>query len=93
MVGFSVATLGGFTVTNGNRIPYEIVQTNAGGRYDSQLHEFVCPDTGFYLFTTSQFAVDVSDIAIMLGGQAIAGTVLIGYTCYAHASLSRSTRF
>ena len=74
MVGFSVSTSGELQVSQGGRIPYEIIQTNAGGRYDSQLHEFVCPDTGFYLFTISQFSSSPgSDIALFRDGHAVGG--------------------
>ena len=50
-IGFSVASSIEGEVPG--RIEYDLVITNSGDGYDVDAHEFVCPVSGFYLFTTT----------------------------------------
>ena len=59
----------GGVVNNEARVPYDNVLTNAGGGYSTQLHEFVCLESGFYQFSISnlgQPGTGGSDLFIMM---------------------------
>ena len=42
-----------FPNTTGDHIEFPEVITNVGGGYNAQQHEFICPTSGIYLFSTS----------------------------------------
>ena len=77
VISFGVTSEGGYNLENGGRVPYETVVSNAGGRYDSQLHEFVCPTSGMYQFSLGVVATSISsNLAIMMNGNILVGKSL-----------------
>ena len=78
VISFGVTTSGGSSIQSGARVPFEKVVSNAGGRYDSQLHEFVCPTTGMYQFSLGVLSSEsTSDLATMMNGNILVGTLCV----------------
>ena len=58
-----------------DRIRFDEVLTNLGGHYNSQTHEFVCPDNGLYVFSvttqTPQSATPWTVSRLMMQGKVV----------------------
>ena len=55
-VGFTVILNGHYNPGDGEKIPYQIIETNIGNGYSSDRNEFICPNTGRYVFYVAVYA-------------------------------------
>ena len=70
------------------RIDYDLVITNSGDAYDLDQHEFVCPVSGYYLFsvTANSWVPFAANIAIMKAFSPLVSTVAQSSEMVASAS-------
>ena len=56
----------GGTFGSGVRIPYENIITNRGGDYSAINNEYICPTTGFYLFSATSLTNNNADGEVVI---------------------------
>ena len=55
-LGFTVANEVSSTFGPGVRITYNRIITNSGGDFNIGTNEYICPVSGYYMFTVSSYA-------------------------------------
>ena len=55
-VGFTAILDGTINLSAGEKVPYSIIVTNVGNGYNTDRSEFICPNSGIYVFYVNIYA-------------------------------------